>query len=88
MSKFDSNQYQLKRAQDNLKLAQLQKEIADQEAVIANAGGFGARKKIQQAENNLAKLKPQLNALIAQMQLEDAQIEAELREEEERTRKA
>lgn len=88
MSKFDSNQYQLKRAQDNLKLAQLQKEIADQEVAIANAGGFGARKKIQQAENNLAKLRPQLNALIAQMQLEDAQIEAELREEEERTRKA
>jgi len=88
MPKFDSTQHKLKRAQDNLKLAQLQKEIADQELIIANASGFSARKKIRQAESSLAKLRPQLNALIAKMQLEDAQIETELLESEERARKA
>ncbi|MDA0243761.1 MAG: hypothetical protein OT477_10135 [Chloroflexi bacterium] len=88
MSNYDSNHYQRKRAQDNLKLAQLQKEIADQEATIANARGFGARRKIQQAENNLTKLRPQVNTLIAQMQLEDAKIEAELFEQKEHARKA
>lgn len=78
MSNFDGKQYQLKRAMDNLKLAEFRKEIAELETIIANARGFGAKRKIQQAEAKLEKLRPQMNALIAQMQLEDAKIKASL----------
>ena len=46
-----------------------------------------AKKTIQQAQAKLATLKPQANALIAQMQLEDAQIKAALLEEEECARR-
>ena len=87
MSKFENTEYQLKRARDNLKIAELQKEIADQEVIIANASGFGAKWKIELAESNLARLRPKTNALLAQMQLEDAQIKAELHEAEQRARK-
>jgi hypothetical protein len=88
VSKFDTKNHQLKRAEDNLKLARLQNEVAEQQLVIANAKGFGAKRKIRKAEAALTKLMAQINALTAQMRLEDAQMEAELLKVEERKRQA
>lgn len=87
MAKFNSKQFELKRARDKVKLAQLQKDVYEQEAIIAGASGFRAKAKIRQAESKLSQLRAQESALVAQMQLEDAQMEAALLEKEQRAQR-